>query len=101
MRIRHHSSRLDQLYDGVALLPTGDIDAFDDFFGFWIDLNGGDFITAIVDLHFPYDLIFSLLQGGLEHIASLDCRGLGNCLLPGHGLLDVAADLCEQDDAVF
>ncbi len=101
MQTRHHSSRLDQSHDGVRLLPTGDIDAFDEFFGFWIDLNGGDFITAIVDLHFPYDPIFSLLQGGLEHIASLDCRGLGNCLVSGHGLLNVAADLCEQDDAVF
>ena len=77
----------------ILLLPAGAIGGLDNCLRFWVDLNRGNIITSILDLHFPYDLVVPLLQCGFEHIALLDCGGLGNCLVPGHGLLDVAADL--------
>ena len=88
-------------HDRVVLLPAGAIGGFDNFLRFWVDLNRCNIIAAILDLHFPYDLIFSLFQGCFEHIASFDCTGFGNCLVPGHGLLDIAADLGKQNDTIF
>lgn len=85
----------------VVLLPAGNINALENFLRFWIDLNGGDIAIAIFDLHFPYDPVVSLLQGCFEHVTPFDLGGLGNRLVPGHDLLDIAADLGKQDDAVF
>jgi hypothetical protein len=101
MQARLHSPRLDQSHDVVVLLSTGDIGGLDNFLRFWVDLNRHNIIAALFDLHFPYDPILSLFQGGFEHIASFDCGGLGNRLVPGHGLLDIAAELGKQNDTVF
>ena len=88
-------------HDRVVLLPAYGIDGIDDFSRFWINPNGGDIIAGVLDLHFPYDFVVSLLQSSFDHGPGLDRVGLDDCLVPGHGLLDIAADLGEQDDAIF
>ena len=100
---RHGLAPLDQInqHDRVVLLPAYGIDGIDDFLRFGINPNGGDIIAGILDLHFPYDFVVSLLQSSFDHGPWLDLGGLDDCLVPGHGLLDIAADLGEQDDAIF